>query len=65
MVQLVLDVVLDDENQEGDNDGEWPFSHMVELLILDMFDPGFSLPRTMLYFFWNFSLVGASCFLFL
>lgn len=46
MVQLVVDVVLDDENQEGDTDGEWPFNHIVELLINDMFDSGFILSST-------------------
>lgn len=43
MVQLVVDVVLDNENLEEDTVGEWPFSHIVELLINDMFDPGFIL----------------------
>lgn len=39
-VQLVVDVVLDDDNQAADNDGEWPFGPFVEQLIHDMFDPG-------------------------
>lgn len=51
MVQLVVDVVLDDENQEGDTDGEWPFYHIVELLIHDMFDSGFLLSSSCLVLF--------------
>lgn len=39
-MQLVLDVVLDDHIQEGVNNGDWPFGHVVELLVHDMFDPG-------------------------
>jgi hypothetical protein len=67
MVQLVVDVVLDDENQEGDTDGEWPFNHIVELLINDMFDSGFILPRTcfvfqLIYilgrFVFNYAIIG-------
>lgn len=43
MVQFVVDVVLDDENQEGDIDGEWLFNYIVEFFIYDMFDLGFIL----------------------
>ena len=58
MVQLVVDVVLDEENQDGDNDGEWPFSHIVELLIHDMFDPGFILSRICFVFQLIYILIG-------
>ena len=40
LMQLVLDVVSDDYIQEGVNNGDWPFGHVVELLVHDMFDPG-------------------------
>lgn len=41
MMQFVVDVTLDDDHQEGEVDGGWPFGQFVDLLINDMLDPGF------------------------
>lgn len=62
MAQLVVDVVLDDENQEGDTDGEWPFNHIVELLIHDMFDPGFILSSSCLVYHVIYTLIRWSVY---
>lgn len=41
MMQFVVDVTLDDDHEEGEVDGGWPFGQFVDLLINDMLDPGF------------------------
>jgi hypothetical protein len=56
-VQVVVDVALDDDNEEMDGDGEWPFAPFVELLIHDMFDPGYlssSLVMNLSNSWWSF-----------
>ncbi len=56
-MQVVVDVALDDDNEEMDGDGEWPFAPFVELLIHDMFDPGYlssSLVMNLSNSWWSF-----------
>ncbi|CAM6099985.1 unnamed protein product [Calypogeia fissa] len=36
--KLVMEAAVDEDSNEADGDGRWPFGYFVELLILDMFD---------------------------